>query len=71
MAAAYRVKYRGPHGPCPDAVVIFDGGRGEDLAELAPLAQRILVDARGGVWPEHVVKLEAMQYLGPWFAEKM
>ena len=70
MAAAYLVKYTGPGGrACPDAVVIFDSGFGEDIAELAPLAKRVLVDARGGLdgWNEHSVDLQEMRYLGPWF----
>jgi hypothetical protein len=67
MAAAYLVKYRGPSGKCPDAVVIFDTGDGEDLAKLAAMAKEALVRARGG-WKPHQVSIEGMTYLGPWFS---
>jgi hypothetical protein len=67
MAAAYLVAYRGPTGECPDAVVCFEGGAGENIAVLAPKAQRCLARYRGNNWNERDVQISSMQYLGPWF----
>lgn len=67
MAAAFRVKYRGPTGDCPDAVVIFDGGYGECAAELATQIKQALVKPRGGHWQSHDVMIREIVYIGPWF----
>lgn len=68
MAAAYLVTYRGPKGDeCPDAVVCFESSEGENLAELAPKAQRCLTRYRGGIWNERDVQITSMRYFGPWF----
>lgn len=66
MAAAYRVKYRGPTGDCPDCVVVFDSP-GECVAEFAEAIKDTLVKARGGSWQSHDVHLYEVVYVGPWF----
>jgi hypothetical protein len=70
VSAAFRVKYRGPTGDCPDAVVTFRTGDGECAADVAKDIKKRLVDARGGAWKEHEVTVRAIEYLGPWFREK-
>lgn len=69
MAAAFLVKYIGPIGECPDAVVVFDSP-GDCVAEFAKRIQATLVEARGGCWNEHDVRIREIQYLGPWFRGK-
>lgn len=66
MSAAYLVKYVGPRGQqCPDAVVTFRSDQGENIAELAPLIERRLLEPRGGEWDR--ITITAISYLGPWF----
>jgi hypothetical protein len=69
MSSAYLVKYTGPRGvECPDAVVTFGPGHGEDVAELAPLVKAALLDPRcGPEWTPQAINITSMTYLGPWF----
>jgi hypothetical protein len=69
MSAAYRVKYEGPNGDCPDAVVTFHSDRGECVAELASEIKERLVKARGGQWDARKVIIREIAYIGPWFYE--
>ncbi len=70
MAAAFLVKYRGPNGNCPNAVVVFDVMKGDCIGELASKAKQTLVAARGGAWAKREVTIQQMKYLGPWFPAK-
>lgn len=69
MSAAFRVKYRGPSGDCPDAVVTFESPCGECAGELAKSIKERLVKARGGCWEMRDVTIREIVYIGPWFYE--
>lgn len=69
MAAAFKVKYRGPNGDCPDCVVPFDSP-GECVAEFADRIKEVIVNVRGGEWKKHNVTIRSIEYIGPWFSEK-
>lgn len=66
MSAAYRVRYRGPSGPCPDAIVTFGPDWSEDIAHLGLAIKRSLLAGRAG-WTALSVQITAIEYLGPWF----
>lgn len=66
MSAAYRIKYRGPTGDCPDAVVTFEAPI-ECAVELAQKIKQSLISPRGGHWEPHDVTVREIIYLGPWF----
>lgn len=72
MGAAYRVKYceatRGSE--CPDAVVIFHSGAGEDVGQLAIQIKEVLENARG-IDSDFRVTISSIVYIGPWFRGKI
>lgn len=67
MSAAFLVKYRGPSGDCPNAVVSFNSTSGKCVAGVASRVKELLVRARGGAWQDHEVTLREVTYLGPAF----
>ncbi len=69
MAPAYLVKYNGPRGACPDAVVTLALWSDECAGDQAAKIKQAIVSARGGEWNDRDVTIREIRYLGPWFHE--
>jgi len=67
MASAYLVKYSGPNGPCPDAVVTVDFNHEDDIVCVAAIARQTLATSWNRFWKPAEVLISSIAYLGPWF----
>ena len=67
MASAYLVKYSGPNGPCPDAVVTVDCDHEDDADVVGIIARKTLAESWSRFWKPAEVHISSIAFLGPWF----